>query len=81
MSHAATESNSINRNEVAVRRHVTTLTMIVLALLTGSGVTRAQNDERRWLIFAEHVSDRPKRIEPVVPGLPSGWKRDGRAAP
>jgi hypothetical protein len=29
-----------------VRRHVTTLAMIVLALLAGSGVTRAQNDER-----------------------------------
>jgi hypothetical protein len=33
----------------------------------------------RWLIFAEHVSDSPKRVEPVVPGLPSGWNRDGRA--
>ena len=28
-----------------------------------------------WLIFAEHVSDIPKPVEPVVPGLPSGWKR------
>jgi hypothetical protein len=28
-----------------------------------------------WLIFAEHASDIPKPVEPVVPGLPSGWKR------
>jgi len=29
-----------------IRRHVTTLAIVVLALLAGSGVTRAQNDER-----------------------------------
>ncbi len=29
----------------------------------------------QWLIFAEHVSDIPKPVEPIVSGLPSGWKR------
>jgi hypothetical protein len=29
----------------------------------------------RWLIFAEHESDSPKPVEPIVSGLPSGWKR------
>src|ERR1043166_2632011 len=29
----------------------------------------------QWLIFAEHLSDSPKAVEPVVSGLPSGWKR------
>ena len=40
--------------------------------------TLARRDGR-WLIFAEHVSDSPKPVEPVVPGLPSGWKRRGTA--
>ena len=29
----------------------------------------------QWLIFAEHLSDSPKAVEPIVSGLPSGWKR------
>src|SRR5262245_1735690 len=29
----------------------------------------------RWLIFAEHASDIPKPVEPIVSGLPVGWKR------
>jgi hypothetical protein len=29
----------------------------------------------RWLIFAEHWSDSPKAVEPIVSGLPSGWNR------
>jgi len=29
----------------------------------------------QWLIFAEHMSDSPKPVEPIVSGLPSGWKR------
>jgi uncharacterized protein (TIGR02246 family) len=29
----------------------------------------------RWLIFAEHESDSPKPVEPIVSGLPSGWQR------
>ena len=29
----------------------------------------------RWLIFAEHASDSLKPVEPIVSGLPSGWKR------
>jgi hypothetical protein len=32
-----------------------------------------------WLIFAEHASDIPKPVEPVVAGLPSGWKRPNDA--
>ena len=28
-----------------------------------------------WLIFAEHWSDSPKAVEPIVSGLPSGWTR------
>jgi len=29
----------------------------------------------RWIIFAEHESDSPKPGEPIVSGLPTGWKR------
>ena len=28
-----------------------------------------------WLIFAEHTSDSPKAVQPIVSGLPSGWER------
>ena len=28
-----------------------------------------------WLIFAEHTSDSPKALQPIVSGLPSGWDR------
>jgi hypothetical protein len=28
-----------------------------------------------WLIFAEHTSDSPNAVQPIVSGLPSGWER------
>jgi uncharacterized protein (TIGR02246 family) len=60
---------------VASYRLVSTPSDKNLAILVEDVTDTLARRDKRWLIFAEHMSDSPKPVEPIVSGLPSGWKR------